>query len=176
MKNFQWILIPITWRCSKKFSKTLVFPENELNGTSYVLKIALITSQRKQPAIFSPELAVMPTRSMIRENGAPSKKSLDVQKCRVSVAKHIVVMINRLTSTSLAAKDSIKELWKTVAMDQCQHTAVLEEEVNTTPTNRGFRTIQHNNATYEQTKKVLSYYHPKRMVEEDVIYTKALHL
>ena len=49
-----------------------------------------------------------------------SKKSLDVQKCFVSVAKHIVVMINRLTSTSLAAKDSIKEYWKTVAMDRCQ--------------------------------------------------------
>ena len=29
-------------------------------------------------------------------------------------------MIKRLTSTSLAAKDSIKEHWKTVAMDQCQ--------------------------------------------------------
>ena len=33
---------------------------------------------------------------------------------------------------------------------------VLEESVNVTSTNRGFRTIQHSVATYEQTKKGLS--------------------
>ena len=59
--------------------------------------------------IFFPDFAVIPTRSMIRDRRVSSKKSLDVQKCCVSVAKHIVVMINRLTSTSLAAKDSIKD-------------------------------------------------------------------
>ena len=59
-----------------------------------------------------------------RESRASSKKNLDVQKCCVSVAKHIVVMISKLTSTSLAAKDSIKEHWKTVVMvDQCQNIA-----------------------------------------------------
>ena len=80
----------------------------------------MITLLRMLPTIFSPELAVISTRSKIRESRVSSKKSLDVQKCCVSVAKHIVVMINRLTSTSLAAKDSIKEHWKTVAMDHCQ--------------------------------------------------------
>ena len=34
---------------------------------------------------------------------------------------------------------------------------VLEEAVNVTSTNRGFQTIQHSVATYEQTKKGLSY-------------------
>ena len=58
---------------------------------------------------FSPELAVMFTRNMIRENQASSKKNLDVQKCCVSVAKPIVVMISILTSTSLAAKNSKNE-------------------------------------------------------------------
>ena len=53
---------------------------------------------------------------------------------------------------------------------------VLEEEVNVTSTNRGFRTIQHSVATYEQTKKGLSYFYPKRKVEEDGIHTKPLHL
>ena len=73
---------------------------------------------------FFPELAVMSTRNMIRESRVSSKKSLDVQKCCASVAKHIVVMINRLIGTSLAAKDSIKEHWKGVVMvDQCQSTA-----------------------------------------------------
>ena len=43
---------------------------------------------------------------------------------------------------------------------------VLEEAINVTSTNRGFRTIQHSVATYEQTKKGLSYFYPKRIVEE----------
>ena len=53
---------------------------------------------------------------------------------------------------------------------------VLQEAVNVTSTNRGFRTMQHSNATYEQTKKGLSYFYTKRTVEEDGIQTKPLHL
>ena len=53
---------------------------------------------------------------------------------------------------------------------------VLEEAVNVTSTNRGFRTIQHSVATYEQTKKGLSYFYPKRIVEENGVHTKPLHL
>ena len=52
---------------------------------------------------------------------------------------------------------------------------VLEEAVNVTSTNTGFRTIEHSAATYEQTKKRLSYFYPKRVVE-DGIHTKPLHL
>ena len=39
---------------------------------------------------------------------------------------------------------------------------VLDESVNVTSTTRGFRTIQHGVATYEQTKKGLSYFYPKK--------------
>ena len=53
---------------------------------------------------------------------------------------------------------------------------VLEEAVNITSNKRGFRTIQHSVATYEQTKKGLSYCYPKRTVEEDGIHTKPLNL
>ena len=71
---------------------------------------------------FFPRTCCIIHKSMIIESQVSSKKSLDVQKCCVSVAKHIVVMINRLTSTSLAAKDPIKEHWKSVAVvDQCQN-------------------------------------------------------
>ena len=52
---------------------------------------------------------------------------------------------------------------------------VLEEAVNVTSTNRGFRTFQHSVATYEQTKKGRSYIYPKKTVEEDGIHTKPLH-
>ena len=53
---------------------------------------------------------------------------------------------------------------------------VLEKAVNVTSTNRGFRTIQHSVATYEQTKKGLSYFYSKRIVEENGIHTKPLNL
>ena len=53
---------------------------------------------------------------------------------------------------------------------------VLEEAVNVTSTNRGFRTMKHSVATYEQTKKGLSYFYPKRLVAEDGIHTKPLDL
>ena len=59
---------------------------------------------------FSPELAVMPTRKMIKENRDYLEKSLDVQKCCTCVAKPIVATIERVTSTSSLARDSIKEL------------------------------------------------------------------
>ena len=71
---------------------------------------------------FSPELVVIPTRKMIRESRASSKRNLGVQICCVSVAKFIVVMISKPTNTSLAAEDPIKEHWKVVVMvDQCQN-------------------------------------------------------
>ena len=53
---------------------------------------------------------------------------------------------------------------------------VLEETVNVNSTNRGFRTMKHSVATYEQTRKGLSYFHPKRLVDEDGIHTQPLDL
>ena len=53
---------------------------------------------------------------------------------------------------------------------------VLDEAVNLTSTNRGFRTIKQMVATYEQTKKELSYFYPKRKVRDDGIHTKPLNL
>ena len=53
---------------------------------------------------------------------------------------------------------------------------VLEEAVNVTSTNRGFRTKKLSAATYEHTKKGLTYFYPKRLVEEDGRHTKSLDL
>ena len=93
-----------------------------------------------QPRIFSSQLAVMSTRNMIKESRVSSKKSLDVQKCCVSVAKHIVVMISVLTNTSSAAKGLNER-----TLEECgdggprsKYRRVLEEAVNVTSTNRGF--------------------------------------
>ena len=53
---------------------------------------------------------------------------------------------------------------------------VLDEAINLISTNRGFRTIHHMIARYEQTKKGLSYFYPKRQVQDDEIHTKPLNL
>ena len=53
---------------------------------------------------------------------------------------------------------------------------VLNEKVNVTSINRGFRTNNHSVATYEQVTKCLSYIYPKRIVETDGIHTQSLNL
>ena len=53
---------------------------------------------------------------------------------------------------------------------------VLDEFIYVTSTNRGFRTVQHIVATYEQTKKGLSYFYPKKIVDSDGIHTRPLSL
>ena len=59
-------------------------------------------------------------------------------------------------------------------MTKCRK--VLEEAVNVTSTNLGFRKMKHSVATYEQTKKGLSFFYPKHLVEEYGIHTKPLDL
>ena len=76
---------------------------------------------------------------------------------------------------------SSKELNKRTLEDcgdgpMSKYRKVLQEAVNVTSTNREFRTIQHSVDTCEQTKYRLSYFYPKRIVEEDEIPTKPLHL
>ena len=53
---------------------------------------------------------------------------------------------------------------------------VLNEKVNVTSNIRGLRANNHYVATYEQVKKSLSYFYPKRIVETDGIHTQALNL
>ena len=53
---------------------------------------------------------------------------------------------------------------------------MLDEAINLSSTNRGFRTINHMVATYEQTKKGLGYFYPERQVQDDGIHTKLLNL
>ena len=53
---------------------------------------------------------------------------------------------------------------------------VLQEKVNVTSNNRGFRTNNHSVATFEQVKKRLSYFYPKRTVVSDGIHTQPLSL
>ena len=53
---------------------------------------------------------------------------------------------------------------------------VLDEFIKVTSTNRGFRTVHHSLATYEQTQKGRSYFCSKRIVDADGIHTRPLIL
>ena len=53
---------------------------------------------------------------------------------------------------------------------------VIEEVINLTSTNRGIRVLNHRVATYEQTKKGLSHFYPKRIVLADGIHTEPFKL
>ena len=63
-----------------------------------------------------------------------------------------------------------------VAGPMSKYRKVLEVALNNNSTNRGFRTFQHSVDTYEQTKKRLSYFYPKRIEGEDGTQAKPLHL
>ena len=53
---------------------------------------------------------------------------------------------------------------------------VLDEFSNVTSTNKGFRTVHHSVATYDQTKNELSYLYLKKIVDVDGIRTRPLNL
>ena len=53
---------------------------------------------------------------------------------------------------------------------------VLNEKVNVPSNNRGFRTYNHSVASYQQVKKGLSYFYPRKIVETDGIHTQPLNL
>ena len=72
---------------------------------------------------FFPRTCCNEQKNVIRESRDYLKKNSGVRKCCACVAKHIVVTINRLTNTSSAANDSIRELWKTVETDPCRNIA-----------------------------------------------------
>ena len=57
-----------------------------------------------------------------------------------------------------------------------KYRSVLNETVNVTSNNRGFRTNNHSVSTYEQVKKGLSYFYPERIVDTDGIHTQPLNL
>ena len=53
---------------------------------------------------------------------------------------------------------------------------VLDEFINVAATNRDLRTVHHSAATYEQTKKGLSDFYPKGIVDADGFLTRPLNL
>ena len=176
MKSLKWIPTLYIQLCRKTTWEIIFTHRKETNGKQYVREIVQIASLRMQRATSSQEHVVVLTRIMIREDRNWLKKNSGVPKCFACVAKPFAATIERVTSTNSVARDSKKTLEECGDGPMSKYRKVVEEAVNVTSTNRGCRTMKHSVATYEQTKKGLSYFYPKHLVEEDGTHTKPLDL
>ena len=90
--------------------------------------------------------------------------------------KYYVYCYNSVTNKT---KFSSKGLNKSVLEENSdallqKYRRVREHAVNIATTDRGFRTINHQILNYEQTKKGISFFYPKRIVDADGIHTTLL--
>ena len=81
---------------------------------------------------------------------------------------------NKLTFSSKSLNKRVLEQSGDGSLEKYRR--VFNEKVNVTSNNRGLRTNNHSVATYEQVKKGLSDFYPKRKVESDGIHTQPLNL
>ena len=124
---------------------------------------------------FFPQLVVAFTRSTINESLVCSKKILSVRRCLYS--KTYCCSDNKSDKMKFSSKGLNKRILEESGDGPMEkYRKLLDEAINLTSTNRGFRTINHMVATYEQIKKGLSYFYPKRQVQDDGIHTKLLNL
>ena len=103
-------------------------------------------------------------------------KSVDVRRCYVYAVRDTAAMLSPLINLNLAVKLSTNAYWNRVATDHWKSIGVLNEKVNVSSNNRGFRTNSHSVAVYERVKKGLSYFYPKRIVETDGIHIQPINL
>ena len=121
-------------------------------------------------------VAVRITR-MISGSRDFSNWNSDAQKCYVYVAKLIAALTTKQINSNLEAKNLIKRsLEDSGDRPMSKYRRVLDEAINLTSTNRGFRTINHMLAAYEQTKKGFICFYPKRQVQDDGIHAKPINL
>ena len=132
-----------------------------------------------QRAISSQEHVVVLTSSITRGSRDCLKKNSGVPKCCACVAKPFAYCcFDRKSNKNKFSSKVLNERTLEDCVDgfMTKYRKVLEEAVNVTSTNRGFRTMKHSVATYEQTKKGLSYLYPKRLVGGDGIHTEPIVL
>ena len=126
---------------------------------------------------FSQELSVMSTKNMIREPGLFQEEFRCAEM--LCLRSKTYCGYDKETNKHKLSRQGLNKRTLGNCGDDgpmSKYRKVLEEAVNVTSTNRRFRTIQPSVVTYEQTNEGLSYFHPKRRVEEDGINTKPLQL
>ena len=119
-KSLEWIPTLYIKLCRMRIWKILFSQRKKTKEKQYFGEILQIASLRKHRATSSQEHVVLLTRSMIRQSRDCLMKNSGVSNCCVCVAKPFVATIERVKIKNSVAKDSIKELWKTVEMDPCQ--------------------------------------------------------
>ena len=104
LKNLKWTQTHSTWLCRKRNSKTLFSLKSKMSGMRRVREIVQTLSLPTQQTISFPECVATDTKNGIRRNQVSLGKILDVHKCCVYAVKRIVARIERVTSTTFAAK------------------------------------------------------------------------
>ena len=93
------------------------------------------------------------------------------------VVRHTAAMTSPLINLNLFSKGLNKRVLEPSGNGpQEKYRTVLNEKVNVTSNYRRFRTNNHSLGTYEQVKKSLSYFYPKRILDTDGIHTQPLKL
>ena len=146
------------------------------SGKCYVARIVMIHSLQTLAAIFVFGRVVLNTENMIKDSLDCSRKNFDALKSCVCVARHTALTI-------LSNKFKFSSKWQNRrTFEDCgdgpnaKYWIVLDDTENVNSTNRGLCTKNHCVPTYEQTKKRLSYFHPKRIVEADGMHSLALQV
>ena len=125
-----------------------------------------------QPLSSFPELASRNIRNMTKREPGLFREEFRFTKLLCLCSKTYCCY----DSNSNKYKFSSKSLNKRMLEDcgngpTAKYRIVLDESINVISTNRGFRTVHHSVATYEQTKKGMSYFYPKNFVDADGIHT-----
>ena len=105
------------WALSEENLEYVIFPEKRNEWEAIRSRDCTDSFTANATGNFFTKTCCTATKSMIRENRDCLKKNSGVPKCCACVAKPVVAAIERVTNTNSAARDSIKELWKTVEMD-----------------------------------------------------------
>ena len=112
---------------------------------------------------------------MARERLEPSEINSDAQRCYVFLAKLTAAMLLPQTN-EFCTKDLKRRVFEQSVdgpLGKCHR--ILDETINITSTDRGFRTNNHAVATYDQIKKGLLFC-PKIFKESDENRTQTLSL
>ena len=133
----------------------LFFPKNELNGTNYVLKIALKTLLRMQPTIFFPRTCCNAHKKHDKREPGLFKEEFRYAEMLCLCSKTYCCYDKQTNKYKFSSRRLNKRILEDCddGVPMSKYRKLLEESVNVTSTNRGFRTIQNNVATYEHTKK-----------------------
>ena len=132
------------------------------SGNSYVVKTN-DSFTADACSNFFPASAVLNTKHMIKENLDCSKKIFDALECLCSKTCSYDSLSSKFKFSS---KGLNKELFEdSGSVPWAKYRKVLHETEYVTSTNRRFGTKNIYVSTWQQTKKRLCYFHPKRIVE-----------